>query len=60
MTKIKTQRVLSGMPEPVGSPAVLYYRVSNPPLRVVRSLSITFLRRERYGQDEGYADGVFR
>nr|DAV86178.1 MAG TPA: hypothetical protein [Caudoviricetes sp.] len=31
------------MPEPVGSPAVLYlYRVSNLPLRVVRSLFIIF------------------
>ena len=28
------------MPEPVGSPAVLFYRVSNLPLRVVRSLLI--------------------
>ena len=41
-TKIKTQCALRNVPELVGSPAVLFYRVSNLPLRVVHSLFINY------------------
>ena len=48
-TKIKTQRMHRYIPEPVGSPAVLLVRVSNLPLRVVRSLLISIQVEGAFG-----------